>query len=213
MRKSRVYDWDVRKHDFPHYQTVAGGVVGRILRGDTIVISEQVFLAEARREWIRPADVFAALKKQWSRDKAVVIQSVMVADRLEWLPMLVEYAQESNNLLILDRYKMSGVAYGAGDGLEANWVRAVLNCLPDADLNVLLDITVEESKQRRPKRRDFYELDLPKLQIVRETYLREFDELGEPDYLIFDGSKPARDLTHEIVNAIWKKIDVLNRIQ
>lgn len=213
MKKSRVYDWDVRKHDFPHYQTVAGGVVGRILRGDTVIISEQMFVAEARREWIKPSDLFAALKKHWDRDKAVIIQSVMVADRLEWLPLLVEYAQAPNNLLILDRYKMSGVAYGAGDGLEANWVRNIMCSLPDADLNILLDITVEESRQRRPHRRDLYEMNLPKLELVREAYLREFNELGAPEYIILDGSLPVRDLTLRIVDAIWKRMDLISSFQ
>lgn len=183
MRSTGFLDWPIRQHDFPHYETTAGGVIGRILRGE-IGISE-------------------------GRDKAVIMQSVFVANRLEWLALLVEYAQTPSNLLVLDRYKLSGVAFGAAEGLEAEWVRMVQSCLPDADLNLFLDISVEESVRRRPVRRDLNESDLGKQQRARDAYRYEFIKGIEEDpfsHLIVDGSQHTEIITQEIVSAIWQRL-------
>jgi len=201
----------VRKHDFPHYETTAGEVVGRILRGETLVVpTDAIELLEAQPF----RDIITTSKRLASRDKAIIVQSVMIADRLEWMPLLVEYAQSHDNLLLLDRYKMSGVAYGAAEGVEANWTRMVQSCIPDADLNVLLDISVEESIHRRPERRDHNEKDLGKLYRARGYYLREFaqaDDLDPESNIVIDGSKSSGEITLSIVSAIVRKMSLLRR--
>ncbi len=215
-QSKRLYEWftkhdsltfsNVRQHDFPHYETTAGGVVGRILRGETLVLSDVLL---HHRDNLPGTDL-DSLRAMWSRDKAIVIQSVMIADRLEWMPLLVEYAQSPHNLLLLDRYKMSGVAYGAADGLEANWIRTVQSCIPDADLNVLLDITVEESRKRRPERRDYYEKQFDKLHRARGYYLREFNSIAASDpasCLVVAGDQDPDSIVLQIVDAISRKID------
>lgn len=208
----------VKKFDFPHYTTTAGGVVGRILRGETVVYTQEDYkrfcaavpdgstaLAAARWE---------VMQKSCSRDKAIVIQSVMLVDRLEHLPMLIEYAQSPDSLLILDRYKMSGIAYGNAEGIDAEWLRSVHNCLPDADLNIYLDISVEESMRRRPERRDWYERNTAMLQCVRDIYLHEFDAADDRDfgYCVIAGDQPQEAITEQIVAAIWDSIEVIGEL-
>ena len=138
----------VQLHDFPHYQTIAGSCVGRILRGETRIDNQN----DVDRD-MSPT----SMAQLWSKDKATIIQCVMVADRLEHLHLLAEFALSPHNLLILDRYKFSGIAYGIADGLDKSWLKLVQSPLPDADLNVLLNISAEESYRRRPDRRDYYE--------------------------------------------------------
>lgn len=199
---------NVRQHDFPHYETVAGGVVGRILRGQTIIIDAN----DVERD-DGSAVSYAA---KWNRDKGIIVQSVMVADRLEWLPLLVEFAQSVDNLLLLDRYKMSGIAYGAAEGVEATFTRTIQSSLPDADLNVLLDISVDESYRRRPQRRDHNERDLDKLHRARGFYLREFNQIAASDAdscLVVDGNQDADSIKEQIVEAILRKIESLYREQ
>lgn len=199
-------EWDVMKHDFPHYSTTAGGVVGRILRGEVLVATRDQMMSERDDDITMMCDDVAKL---WSRDKAVILQSVMVADRLEHLPLLVRFAQSHNNLLVLDRYKLSGVAYGAAEGLEADWIRIVQSCMPDADLNILLDLTVKESVKRRPERRDQNERNLDKQQRVRDIYLSEFyrgQEMTPDEFRVVDGSGSAESITQQIVEAIWHKL-------
>lgn len=192
LKRSTPQQFDkLAKHDFPHYETAAGGVVGRILRGE-IGITSTV------------------------RDRAIIVQSVMVADRLEWMPLLVEFAQSTNNLLLLDRYKMSGVVYGAAEGAEAGWIRTVQSCLPDADLNVLLDISVDESRQRRPERRDLNETNYEKLSLCRDYYLSEFVKATDQDptsYVVIDGRAAKGEITEQIESAILRKIQALKSDQ
>ena len=199
----------------------AGGVVGRILRGDLLIVPANEIHEVVRLEIPRPQDLTARLARSWSKDKAAIIQSVMIADRLEHLHLLVEFANSPSNLLILDRYKISGLAYGCADGLESSWLQLIQSVLPDADLTVLLDVSVEESKRRRPERRDYYETNYNKLEEVRSNYLAIFKELcdaqsGErPDesYLVVDGSLPPSKVSQKIVAAIWEKLDQLQATQ
>lgn len=215
----------VKKHDFPHYQTQAGGVVGKILRGEMLVVSQpalnydlhELCSTVSRRDTTSLIDSIGTfqqkLKREWTREKAIIIQSVMICDRLEHLPMLVEFAMDPSNLLILDRFKMSGVAYGVADGLDLQWVDMIQSCIPDADLNIMLDISVEESKRRRPERRDYYETNFEKLEHIREIYLAEFSRRADAsagEYLILDGSIGPDSLKERIVSAIWKRMNIFS---
>lgn len=202
----------VKKFDFPHYTTTAGSVVGRILRGETLVVPENMFVETGIPALYK--DVMMKMKSSQTRDKAIVIQSVMLVDRLEHLPMLIEYAQSPDSLLILDRYKMSGIAYGNAEGIDAEWLRSVHNCLPDADLNIYLDISVEESMRRRPERRDWYERNTAMLQCVRDIYLHEFDAADDRDfgYCVIAGDQPQEAITEQIVAAIWDSIEVIGEL-
>jgi len=191
----------VKQFDFPHYETTAGAVVGRVLRGETIVYP---------REQLEGGRTVAEMAKGWGRDKAVIIQSLMVSDRMEHMEMLIEFAMSTDNLLILDRYKWSGVVYGTIDGLESKWIKNIQSSLPDADMNILIDISVEESVRRRPVRRDNYERNLDMLNKVRAQYRTEFEAAASDDsansHLIVNGERDPEEVTNEIVAAIWKRI-------
>lgn len=184
----------IRRHDFPHYASTAGGVVGRILRGELIVVGED----EIDSDDCSPV----SLAEIWSRDKAIVIQSVMIADRLEHLTMLTEFAMSPDTLLLLDRYKMSGMVYGAADGLEELWLKIIQAGLPDADLNILIDISIDESRQRRPERRDYYETNFEKLQRVRDGYLDGFRFAFSEEYAIVDGMRDQTAILLQLIDLI-----------
>jgi len=143
---------DVETFHFPHYESFAGGCVGRILRGDTRIDSDEL---------------------ESYFDKAIIIQSCMLADRLEHIELLQEYYASSQKLLILDRYLLSGIVYGQADGLPRDWIAKIQTTLPKASLTFLIDISVEESFRRKVHREDLYERDRAKLERVRELYLAE----------------------------------------
>jgi dTMP kinase len=73
--------------------------------------------------------------------------------------------------IVLDRYSASGVAYGAAQGLDLDWMLAVERGLPPADLSILLDITPEVSVARKTTARDAYEARTDLLARAREAYL------------------------------------------
>jgi thymidylate kinase len=208
----------VRKHDFPHYETTAGGVAGRILRGATIIVPTDAIedMNNARAAGYTWSAFIKAAQKSWSRDKALIVQSMMMVDRLEWLPLLAEFAQSPDSLLVLDRYKMSGIVYGAADEIETSWTRTLQSCLPDADLNIFLDISVAESYKRKPNRDGYYEMSPDKLSRIRECYLSEFNQAAQLDPLanvIVTGMQSVTAISDVIESAILAQADRLYRDQ
>lgn len=179
----------VETFDFPHYQGVAGGLVGRILRGETVVATNDQLVPALRHDHLPGLDLprrhLEKLMASWSLDKALVIQSVMLVDRLQYAEMIQEYTDDDSVLLILDRYYLSGLVYGQADGLDLSWLERIHSTLPRADVFFVLDIPVEESVRRRPDRMDYYEKNLPKLRKVRDLYLDIAEHMDE--VVILDG--------------------------
>lgn len=200
---------EVKTLSFPQYSSTAGGVIERILKGQTIVAPLDR-VDYHRSEWV--PTFHSRLQSQWSRDKSIILQSMFVCDRLEAMPLLAEFALSPNNFLLVDRYKLSGVAYGCADGLDLNWLNSIQSCLPDADLNILLDIPIEESFKRRPDRRDSYESDLDKLANARTVYHQQFEAGDKSEFQIMDGMLEPHDLTMLIATAIWRRSDQLGKL-
>jgi dTMP kinase len=179
---------DVRTFDFPHYESVAGACIGRRLRGETgflRVIPDKMDVGHL--------------------DKAIVIQSVMIADRLEHLDLLNGFAYSSNRLLILDRYLLSGIVYGQADGLPRSWIVKVQQALPKAALTFFVDIPVAESVRRKPERADLYEKDLPKLEKVRKLYLEEMERSSS--IVCVDGHRSVKEVNDDLF-ALARKLFV-----
>jgi thymidylate kinase len=73
--------------------------------------------------------------------------------------------------VVVDRYVASGVAYGAAQGLDRDWMVCVERGLPTADLTILLDTTPEVSLSRKSASRDAYEARTDLLVRARHAYL------------------------------------------
>lgn len=97
-------------------------------------------------------------------------QAAMLADRLGAIDMLMEGAQ-GHNTVVCDRYCMSGIVYGIADGLNEPWLYQMHKVLPEAKLQILLDIDPEEAARRRGKPRDANETNFVLLNRVRQLYL------------------------------------------
>jgi len=132
--------------------------------------------------------ILANLKGEWSAAKqnphdgkhipnkhinAMVLQSLMMTNRLELLPEIKATLQEGKSI-VFDRYTPSALVYGATDGLDVQWVELINSSMPPADVCILLDGPVATGFERRPERRDRYEKDHAFLQRIREEYLALF---------------------------------------
>jgi dTMP kinase len=96
-----------------------------------------------------------------------ILQSLMLADRLAAVDILAN----PNKEIICDRYYMSGIVYGAVEGLNEPWLYSMHQTLPRADVQILLDIDPLISSKRRDKPRDENEKNIDKLQAIRKKYL------------------------------------------
>jgi thymidylate kinase len=111
--------------------------------------------------------------------------------------------------VILDRYWPSACCYGADDGLDFSSMIRINSCLPQADLNILLDISVEEATRRRPEARDRYERDKKKLKHIRDRYLHMWEVMGvgiektgSIPWVVLNGEQDAAEITRQILAGI-----------
>lgn len=98
----------------------------------------------------------------------MVFQAVQLANRME---IVRELAAETHYKdIVLDRYWPSGYAYGSADGLDPEYLIGLHAFLPQPDLFLLLDVDPTTSQERRPERRDRYELDSQKMAMAANNY-------------------------------------------
>jgi dTMP kinase len=97
-------------------------------------------------------------------------QLLFAANRWEREPDLRAWLV-ARRAVVLDRYVASGIAYGAAQGLDIEWMTSVERGLPVPDLTVLLDITPDVSLARKSVARDAYEERVDLLARARRAYL------------------------------------------
>lgn len=180
---------DVSSQDFPDYTTLTGHSIGGLLKGKWSIVAD----ALSSKEGI----------------KALVLQCMMVTNRLEWGSKLRKFETSDRRLLVCDRYHASAQVYGASDGLSPSWLRDIHELLPEPALWVLVDIPVDESFRRRPEREDYYERDRGKLEDVRERYLTLFEDRrreGHDNWFIVNGIGNLEDVQERIKRLVIKKL-------
>jgi dTMP kinase len=122
------------------------------------------------------------------------------ANRRECVSEIVE-TLELGYTVVLDRYFASGVAYGAAQGLEMDWMLNVEYGIPVPDLTILLDITPEVSAARKQHGRDAYEANLDLLARVREAYLAMAQDAS---WVIVDADASKEAVQQRAVEALGR---------
>lgn len=152
----------VLRKSFPAYDTPIGKLILAKLKGEWGIVAAR----EPGRleEWPAISD-------------ALVLQSLMIANKMELADEIERAYVVEGRTVVLDRYIVSGLAYGMADGLELELMERLHARLPKAH-HVLIDIPVEESWKRRPKREDAYEADKERLSRARTNYLNIFKKNG-----------------------------------
>ncbi len=137
--------------DFPYYESKVGQLIKAVLAG------------------VLPGS-----------EQKLTLQCLMTVNRYEYLPLLRAWgdkaAGEERGVLVLDRYWLSGVAYGRADGLDLGFLRTIHGGLPAPRRTFVLRVPVDETLRRRPERRDAYEANLDRLVAAKKVY-DEADEL------------------------------------
>lgn len=177
---------------FPVYDSVTGRLILKMLKGER-QISREAYGQQTKDE----------------ADQALALQCAMATNRLEHFAKLARYVEPGNryefaaqNLLVLDRYNESAIAYGLADGLDYDFLKKIHEALPKPAHRFLIDITVEESFRRRPERADAYEANRERLERTRECYLRVFRDGAGQGYHVVDGMREPGEITKEIVHII-----------
>lgn len=179
VERFRSNNVEAEAFDFPRYQTITGQVIRGLLTGEW-----SVRMHDQPKDFAVTPRHAHAVREEEARLRALVLQCCMLANRHEAIEKLQKYDDDRAPVLVLDRYWLSGMIYGASDGLDEKCHRA----LPQPDLWVLLDVPVDEGFKRRPERRDLYERDRDKLEDVRRRYKERFHAEGSSEeWRVIDG--------------------------
>ena len=125
---------------------------------------------------------------------ADVMQLLYIANRYEWKPKIVEWLA-AGAVVVCDRYLASSIAYGESQGLDAAWLAAAQQYLPQPMLTFVLDIAPETAAARKQSGRDKYERDMALLARVRGSYQRQ---ATQPGWRLVDGERPKPQIADEI---------------
>ncbi|RLG18114.1 dTMP kinase [Nanoarchaeota archaeon] len=104
-------------------------------------------------------------------------------------------------VIVSDRYKYSGIAYGCAKG-NRKFINELEKNVPEPDLTIYLRIDPRSSTSRL-KKKDAYEKDIKFLTKVS----KEFDRLRRRKNMItIDGKKPIDEIHREIISIVAKKL-------
>jgi dTMP kinase len=146
---------------FPNYETDTGKLILRMLKGEAALGTKRSF-------GLQREDAATAL----------ALQALMLANRFEIIPEIIDKLNGDDlrdipaQTIIFDRYHISGLVYGAYDGLDKQWLANIHSELPKPDLAVLIDISSEASFERRPVRDNAYEAKRERIDYVADAYTK-----------------------------------------
>ncbi len=131
------------------------------------------FLGQAIRRHLKGELALAEMDKQIPADEdQLFFQCAMVTDRYVHA-LEIKDKLAAGETVILERWWQSGFAYGAAFGLDEEFLEKSQASLPQADVNILLDVEPDVARKRQPSGSDDeYEKKAWLRPKVRDNYLR-----------------------------------------
>ncbi len=122
------------------------------------------------------------------------IHCLLAANRWEKLDDIKE-AQSKFSVLIMNRYYQSNLVYGLANGMNEKWLENLETGLPKPDLVIVLDVSQDESFERKATKRDKFEKNKEFLKKISKLY-----------------KKMAKKKHWHVVNALGSKEEIHNEI-
>ena len=144
-----------------------------------------------------------AFLKDSQRFGAEVRHMLFAANRWEKLSLIKQLLTE-NEVVIVNRYTESNLAYGLANGLRLKWLVALEEGIPRSDLVVVLDPRSESLTSRRGGARDSYEKNRGLQLRVQEIYKELAPRFG---WIVVDGSKTVESVHRSIVRVVKANLD------
>lgn len=180
-------------YSFHRYDTELGKAIRRHLLGETMLA------------WMRHVGDKPEMYPVRAPEDALVFQSLATMDKYDAAPDIDAHLRVGH-FVVCDRWIQSALAFGWADGLSVEWLQRVQARLPQADLNILLQIEPEEAHRRRPVLRDRYEKDRTKQALVATNYAALWStQLGVRSHgrwVVVDGNGTIE----EVGDRIWEHV-------
>ena len=136
-----------------------------------------------------------------------VIHMLLAANRWEDKGK-VESMLAENQVVVVDRYSESNLAYGVANGLRLGWLQSLEAGLPKTDLVLVLDAPPSALHGRRPESKDPYERSSDVQENARQAYRRLARRFG---WKIIDASQGVQKVHQSLTSAVTKLIFPRNR--
>ena len=131
-----------------------------------------------------------------------VIHCLLAANRWEKLDE-IKKAQQKNSVIIMNRYRESNLVYGLVNGLKTDWLENLDAGLPKSDLVIVLDVSQNESFNRKRANRDRFEKKKDFSQRISKTYRRM---AKQKKWKIVNATKSKHEVHEDIMKIFGKKI-------
>ncbi len=193
-------------YSFPRYDTLIGKTIKRHLRNEVELRErvETITVIEAGIDRI-------AARTRTAPEDPLMFQTLMVADKLD-ASWDIEHELLRGTSVVCDRWIPSAICYGAADGVDKEWLVCVHALLPQADLNIFLDVSPEEAIRRRPQARDRYERDREKQERVRGQYRQLWADEAGAHYVTVNGDGGGGPGSIDVVSErIWAAVETYRR--
>jgi dTMP kinase len=126
-------------------------------------------------------------------------------NRYEEKPV-IERLLDEGSIIVMNRYYQSNIIYGLADGITRHeWLESLDGEMPQANLTIILDISVEESMSRN-QNPDVNEQDKIYLRKVRTYFIKYADAYG---WKIVDASNKSKEEIHMEVIKIAERYKII----
>lgn len=156
-------------------------------------------------------DIILSKKNETPTSRAELL--LYEASRAQHVELVIRPALKNNHWVLCDRFTASSLAFQSGGRQiseeQVNWLNDFATASLKPDLNILLDLTVEESQKRRKKRvlevneqEDRIESESDVFhQRVREGFLNQ--ALKNPkEWFVLDASVSSQELFHGLMTEL-----------
>jgi dTMP kinase len=111
---------------------------------------------------------------------------------------------EAGEIIIVNRYTESNLAYGMANGLDATWLANLEKGLPRADLVIVLDASPKSLSSRRPgSRKDAYE----RSSSLQRTAQKAYRELARKrGWKLVDAERPIKEVQAAVLKTVREAI-------
>lgn len=135
---------------------------------------------------------------------ATMFQSLMLADKCDASVEIRKMLADGRHV-VCDRWIPSSRCYGRGDRIDPGWLDRMHALLPQADINIFINVSPEEALRRRPEARDRYERDRQKQALVRRNYEHLWAEhKGDPRWAVIDGEADVDTVEEHVWQAVQR---------
>lgn len=118
----------------------------------------------------------------------------------------IESLLDEGSVIVMNRYYQSNIMYGLADGITNHeWLESLDGEMPQANLIIILDVSVEESMSRNPNP-DVNEQDKNYLRKVRSYFIKYADTYG---WKIVDASNKSKEDIHREVIKIAEQYEII----